>query len=411
MYGGGIYGKMCSLSGSEEENRKQMKHAYQNDDPYSVDKHRDFRNVLSKYKQSVKDIREHHDYPALVQKIRSETGNIKEHPQYPALMEKYAVRDTTTCPPTYKSCPKPGTYLLKTDIAKGYVSRKDEGIAQLAKYKKKYQDLASDIKTHPSYPALMKKFAFVDNSTCPPTFKSCMQVIEEEKRKHKKKREKLVKKIANGTNASASASASSGESESVITGSETIYVDAKCRKAVTDFIKAHPELKDIKKHPQYKSLMEKVGCLDKSVCPPTYKKCKPKCPVIPIQDHPDIHKYILKTHIPKLQLQLQTRASANQSQSESESESKHLAAQNALLKEKIQVLKQKIKEHKKSAKDAIKKYAWKDTSTCPPTYKTCEAPKKISDFNITDHPDIHKYILKSQLPKILDRECRKHFKH
>ena len=391
MYGGGIYGKMCSLSGSEEENRKQMSHAYRDDDPYSVDKHRDFRNAISSYKQTSKDIRDHRDYPALVQKLRSETGSIKDHPQYSVLMEKYAVRDTTTCPPTYKSCPKPGTYLLKTDIAKGYVSRKDEGIAQLAKYKKKYQDLASDIKKHPSYPALMKKFAFTDNSTCPPTFKSCREVIAEEKSKHKKKREKLIKKLADGSVIKGS------ESELVAisgAGSETINVSAKCRKAVSDFIKAHPELNDIKKHPQYKSLMDKVSCIDNTVCPPTYKKCKSKCPVIPIQDHPDIHKYILKTQIPKL------RSSVSAGEEEST---------NAQLKAQIIVLKRKIKEQKKAAKDAIKKYAWKDTSTCPPTYKKCEAPKKISDFSITDHPDIHKYMLKSQLPKILDKECRKHF--
>ena len=402
MYGGGIYGKMCSLSGSEEENRKQMKHAYLNDDPYSIDKHRDFRNALSKYKQVAKDIRDHHDYPALVQKIRSEckTIDIKKHPQYLALMEKYAVKDTNTCPPTFKECPKPGTYIMKSDVAKGYVSRKDEGIAQLAKYKKKYQDIASDIKKHPAYPALMKKFAYVDNSTCPPTFKSCQEVIAEENKKNKKKREKLVKKLINGSGLV------KDESEMVTisgsgSGSETIKVNAQCRKAIDVFIKAHPELKDIKKHPQYKSLMEKVSCLDNTVCPPTYKKCKRKCPVVPIQDHPDIHKYILKSQIPNLQ------SHARLSQSEGEGEESIIAH----LKKQILILKKKLKEQKKAAKEVIKKYAWKDTSTCPPTYKKCEAPKKISDFNITDHPDIHKYILKSQLPKILDKECRKHFKN
>jgi hypothetical protein len=292
MNGGGIYGKMCSLSNSEEQTRKQMSHAYSEEsNPYSIDKHKGFQQALSKYKTNERDIREHKDYSSMLQKIRSEckTSHIKDHPQYAELMKKYAVSDTSTCPPTFKACPKPGTYLLKPDIAKNYVSRKDEGIAQLAQYKKKYVDLAANIKIHPQYTALMSKYASIDNSTCPPTFRSCKNAVSLEKKKQKKKQKKLIKIIKNN-------SESGEEHASVATdrnGSENTAI-------LKEFIKKHPELKDIKKHPQYKALMNKVSCLDNTVCPPTYKKCKNKCPVVPITQHPDIHKYILKSQLPKI---------------------------------------------------------------------------------------------------------------
>ena len=103
-----------------------------------------------------------------------------------------------------------------------------------------------------------------------------------------------------------------------------------------------------------------------------------------------------------------------EAESASVSASEHEAENNNSinsLKNKIKKQAKEINALKKKVKSTKEKYGWKDTSVCPPQFRVCKPPKKLSSFDINDHPDIHKYILKTQLPKILDKECRKHFKN
>jgi len=61
------------------------------------------------------------------------------------------------------------------------------------------------------------------------------------------------------------------------------------------------ELKSIQNHPQYKELKQKImmkyGHRINTTCPPRIVPCPPRKKLgdYPISNHPDIHKYILKS--------------------------------------------------------------------------------------------------------------------
>ncbi len=410
MTGGGIYGKMCTISNSEDQTRNNMKKAYRNDDnPYSLDKHKDFQKILSSYKEQSDDIRDHRDYSKLVKKVKSQCklNDITRHPDYKNLMTKFAIKDNTTCPPKYKPCPDPSTYITKKDLKEKYVGKKDAELTKLIEIRNKYKDLLSDIKKHPKYEKLVSKYAWKDNTTCPPTIMNCSTAIKSVKAEMNKTINQLKKQL-------------NQKKKEVITAEEIIAPHSQeqvtsqkkqiCKRAVKEYKVKHPEIKDITKHPDYEKLMKRVGCLDNTSCPPTYKKCK--CPTIDsmdIKDHPNINKYILKTQMAKI---LKNQVSEEHNEDESAYKKQLILERketNKLLA-KLKSLKKKNKELKDKIDKTKEKYGWKDDTTCPPSWKPCEAPKNVGDFDISTHPDIDKYILKSQLPKLIDEECRKHFK-
>ena len=149
---------------------------------------------------------------------------------------------------------------------------------------------------------------------------------------------------------------------------------------------------NITKHPEYKKmqkkLKEKYAIKDTSTCPPTYKECN-------VEGHPRF-VYQAKT-IASLKKQLESsKASLSLSP-------QYKAMQRVLrsLKRKNEKLRKSVKtmqsaEHIKSIEKTImEKYACKDTSTCPPTYKKCD---KTSCRKVESHP---KYIkLQNKLARL-----------
>ena len=123
----------------------------------------------------------------------------------------------------------------------------------------------------------------------------------------------------------------------------------------------------INAHPQYEQLMDQYAEKDNTTCPTSYKPCKP-CPKVVLSEHPEIHRYILKTEIPSI-------------------------ISNEAPIERHPDFHQYI--HKSKLAEMIKAREAEQSET------------RIAD--IGDHPDIHRYILKSQIPAMIDKECRKHF--
>lgn len=204
------------------------------------------------------------------------------------------------------------------------------------------QSKVSDITQHPQYPSLMKRYARQDKSTCPPTYKPCPPV-------------------------------------------STDAVSQKYQELVAD----------IRKHPQYKATMSKYALQDTTTCPPTYKPCPPVvmnqnqkqkllAAVKSKVDSEYVHKDLIKDeYVHKSELKDQYK--------------KYLSAS---MEEGSVLSPADVTKHPQ-CKALLEKYALKDTSTCPPTYKQC---KPLNQYPISDHPDIDKYILKSQIPSKIPRD-------
>lgn len=476
MSGGGktsVYGKMCNISSANGSNAEssvesgvEVEHAYASD-PYSIKKHKDFKKLMKNYIHKSKckgtrdnssqaqcktldeyDIRDHKHYKLISKAVKSNgTSDIRKHPDYSKLMAKYAVRDSSTCPPTYKPCPNPKLSISKSVVDAKYIAREGKEYLLLKQVQKKYVDLLKDIKKHPNYSKLMDKYAVRDTSTCPPTYKPCKSArAEAEMRSEGTLFAKDRGDITTHPDYKKQRKLSNFDIRKHPDIVNYVHKDdiKKLRnKFVKDYAESSPEMKamaDITKHPQYEKLMTKYARKDTSTCPPTFKTCQEckKLSEYAITDHPDIHKYMLKTQVPgqlqeseefnkqldaaKKLIKQQKKIIQQMQQNCSEEQSVQLAQTEEMLRKQQKTIKKmmNISEHpqfQEMKQQLLNQYAFKDTSTCPPTYKKCklhrgseEEMKKIGDFPITDHPDIHKYMLKSQLPKFLDKECRKMFK-
>jgi hypothetical protein len=157
-------------------------------------------------------------------------------------------------------------------------------------------------------------------------------------------------------------------------------------------------------------LLDKYACFDGA----TYRKgscARPKnIGDFNIQDHPDIKKYILRRDASEL-LQRQMRR-LNQQQSNRPIEqhpdySKFKSFFNQTIKGKLNQLKaqyenQPIEQHR-DYKKLMNTYACSEGEDENKRYVPCPSCKpkvKLSDFDITDHPDIDKYILKDEAKQV-----------
>lgn len=164
---------------------------------------------------------------------------------------------------------------------------------------------------------------------------------------------------------------------------------------------------DITKHPQYEDLMNKYAKRS-GTCPPTYA---PKTAGdFDIKTHPDIVNYVSKDEVKQLKRELALRL---QRASAPGDITQHPDIHKYILKSQLpgqmatQLQMETLQKQLADAKRIIQGLA----SKCKAQTQT-QTPKdqSVASFDITQHPDIHKYILKTQIPDILDKECRKHFK-
>lgn len=340
MSGGGIgvYEKLCTVTGNKSSKTKDnTEHAY-TEDPFDIRKHKDFKAIM-------KDYIKRSDCPG-AKNVKTNTcdpTNIKTHPQYDALMKKYSI---STCDGTYKPCPANATELIEAQ--------------------QKYRELQGDIKKHPQYDALLKKYSYIDNSTCPPTYRPCTdKKCPKPKPPTQEQCSPIIKQvIASG----------SDEQKRQLMGDITQHPDFKkyvhidqVKKISQKMLqknaeKMNTDYGDITKHPQYKKLMEQYATVDRSTCPYTYKPCVPQKDLknIPISSHPDFDKYVPKKKVKTMVKQIQ------------EAQQKLAAAKRLISQQQATI-------------------------------------EQLRNRPISKHPDIDQYMLKSQLPSMVDKECRKHF--
>lgn len=169
---------------------------------------------------------------------------------------------------------------------------------------------------------------------------------------------------------------------------------------------------DITKHPQYDALMSKYATRS-GTCPPTYA---PKTVAdFDVKTHPDIVNYVSKDEVKQLKRELAIRLQRANMQTRTPGDiTQHPDIHKYILKSQLpdQMATQlQVETLQKQLTDA-KRLIQGLTARCKAQTQTAQVPKdkSVASFDITQHPDIHKYILKTQIPDILDKECRKHFK-
>ena len=198
-----------------------------------------------------------------------------------------------------------------------------------------------------------------------------------------------------------------------------------CQTKLKDYpINQHPDFKNylskskvkqliqsmpIEKHPQYQSIMSKYALRDTATCPPVYKPCNLKIDsngkvsnqfgdhvVYQSPDGKILYKFNSNGHMIKVFNGKETQLEG--------------------LTAKHSINDYDITTHRNYAK-IMEKYALRDTKTCPPTYKPC---KTLDQYNINEHPDINKYVLKSKIPQCSNNKhgnhkedmvnlCKQHF--
>ena len=173
-------------------------------------------------------------------------------------------------------------------------------------------------------------------------------------------------------------------------------------KAVKQIIQSLP----IEKHPQYQSLMSKYAIRDTTTCPPTYKPCNLRNgnngKIVTQAGEQVVYQSLDGQTLYKLN---------NQGYLVKVINGKEIQLEGVPPKTNINDF--DITTHKDYPK-VLEKYALRDNTTCPATYKPC---KKLSEYEIAQHPDINKYVLKTQLPKSITpneeellKQCRHHFR-
>ena len=207
---------------------------------------------------------------------------ITKHPEYKKmqkkLKEKYAIKDTSTCPPTYKECnieshPRFISQAKTIDKLKKQlknISNHPEYQAMqrvLRSLKRKNENLRDTTVSSANAKSIMEKYACKDTSTCPPTYKKCDKVRSGCKKiESHPKYIKLQKKLAKAkTLANANANSHSSEENSTALAS----------------VKDHPMFLEMKRG--YKreigKLEQQIALLKEFEIKFKSHKCK-KCPVL-----------------------------------------------------------------------------------------------------------------------------------
>ena len=165
----------------------------------------------------------------------------------------------------------------------------------------------------------------------------------------------------------------------------------------------------IDKHPHYQNLMAKYAIRDTSTCPPIYKPCNLKYnsngQIITTSGDTIVYQSTDGTVLYKLNASNQIIKVFN---------GQEIQLEGLLPKTNINDF--DITTHVDYPK-ILEIYALRDNTTCPPSYKPC---KTLAQYDITHHPDINNYILKTQIPKCIDynvypndtdmmKKCRQHF--
>lgn len=262
----------------------------------------------------------------------------KMEAQRKALLTKYAFKDGSTCPPTFKPCPPDRSKLIKelrAQIAKMSKqiksSNKDLNVVKKVQKAEKSNNQKKEIsiKEHPDYKKLMQKYSWVDTKTCPPTFKPCTLLVDQLKKK--------------------------------IQVMQQLTAQLKQQLSVAQSNAKLP----ITKHPEYVAHIKKIREAASKACNLKLGKLRTGFQKRPITEHPDYAT---------LQLRVQ--------------------------KQTQQVLQQRLKAERATI---MKKYATRDNTTCPPRYIPCDAN---ATKPIEQHPEIHKYVLKTQIPELMKMQPR-----
>lgn len=382
MQGGGVYGKLCVLTGSNNDipslmkaNRmvkatqlaerkaeeaktakkkaeaakravevQQAKRAEAaraakaaspfKTDPYSIQRHKDFGKLMKDY--MLKSRCAAPNFPI---------DDISKHPDYDSLMEEYAMRVPDTCPQTYMPCP----------------------VESLAQYEE-CQTIREDITQHPGYDDFM-----TEQTRLAGVVMNADGTVSESK--VKTTAEVMKKIMESGTPEQKRAVLGSMEQHPDYGDYVHISRVHKMSKDMLDDAIKHGKLpvncsEDITKHPGYKKLMEKYALRDSAVCPPVFRPCKP-LKAYDITQHPDAKNYVRKSDLAKIKSKLMKLATKNE-------KSRAVIRQQQLALDKLRAQHQNV----------VDRYV-----------------------PIGNHPDIHRYILKTQIPSLMDRECRQNFKN
>lgn len=359
MKGGGVYGKLCVLTGSNDDipsvkTVKTVKASKASetgavagagtevtesetpfqDDPYSIQRHKDFGKLMNDY------MLKSHCMPPNVQ-----VGKITKHPDYHKLMDKYAMRVPDTRPQTYMPCP----------------------LDSVDKYRE-CRTIRKDITKHPDYDDFMAKQANMAGVV----MNADGTVSENKVRTTAKIVEKIMK-------------AGTPDQKRAVLGPMNQHPDYKdyvhlsrVHKMSKDMLdRAIKEGKlpvncssDITKHPGYKKLMDKYALRENTACPPVFRPCKPLSSYR-IEQHPDAKNYVHKSDLNRIKSKLMKLALKNE-------KARAVIRQQQLALDKLRAQHQNV----------VDRYV-----------------------PIANHPDIHRYILKTQIPSLMDRECRQNFKN
>lgn len=351
MEGGGVYGKLCVLTGSNNDTPSvKMAHkasravtearsaeaetdAPFQDDPYSIQRHKDFGKLMKDYM-----LKSHCVKPNVP------VDKISKHPDYAKLMNKYAMKVPDTCPPSFKPCP------IKS-----------------AKEYEQCKIIRNDIRKHPKYNDLMathERLAGIvmnaDGTVSENKVKTTAGMVEQIMKSGTPKQKRAVL----------------GPMEQHPDFSNYIHISKVHRMSKDMLDKAIQEGKlpincsnDITKHPGYKKLMAKYALQAGPGCPPTFRPCKP-LRSYNIEQHPDAKNYVRKADVAKIKSKLMKLATKNE-------QARAVIRQQQLALDKLRMQHQNI----------VDRYV-----------------------PIGNHPDIHRYILKTQIPSLIDRECRQNFK-
>lgn len=335
--------------------------------PFDITKHVDYERHMANYisKEKCQSMVDSSSVPAPSQG-QGKAGPITQHPDFKKLMGKYATLDKTVCPPQYKPC------------------------KQLADY---------NIEDHPDFKNYVK--ASVAQA-------ETQQLLQKQNKKYLSEVQRLNQKIV--------------ELNQAAQKMVSVPLSAAKKKELCDL---NEEMTDISKHPDYKKLMSKYATLDKTVCPPQYKPCPPPKTIADfhIRNHPDFKNYIEKKVVEQtLQKRVQELTDQHKKQVTvllQKIKQLEAARQNYV---SVPLSEEDLKKHCPPGKSLadydirqhpdfkkiMSKYALRDNTTCPPSYKECKPcpkcppqqeckcppQKTIADFPIQSHPDFKKLMSK-----------------
>jgi hypothetical protein len=255
---------------------------------------------------------------------------------------------------------------------------------------KEYDCANLPIDKHPQYNETMKKYS-VPSTNCPPQYKPC----EKCKKNEPCPTCPVCPKAPECPKAPVCPKAPECPPQKTIgdfpINTHPDFYNYVAKSKVSQLVASMP----IEKHPQYQPLMMKYAMRDMATCPPIYKPCNLRMgfdnQVLTPTGDMVVYQSPDGQILYKINSQKQMVKSIN--------------GRDTLLDgpNQITINSFDITTHNDYPK-VLEKYAIKDTTTCPPSYKPC---KSLQQHDITQHPDINKYILKTQIPHCTDNNIYK----